>query len=110
MTADAAAITSVPVALGSRSYDILIGRGLIADAGRAIAERLPNVRAAVVTDETVASLHLATLTASLDAAGIGHVPIIVAPGEGSKNFSTLETVTRAILAARLERGDIVIAF
>jgi 3-dehydroquinate synthase len=110
MTADtAAAITSVPVALGSRSYDILIGRGLIADAGRAIAERLPNVRAAIVTDETVAGLHLATLTASLDAAGIGHVPVIVAPGEASKNFATLETVTRAILAARLERGDIVIA-
>lgn len=109
MTADTAAITSVPVALGSRSYDILIGRGLIAGAGRAIAERLPKVRAAIVTDETVAGLHLATLAASLDAAGIGHVPVIVAPGEGSKNFQTLETVTRAILAARLERGDIVIA-
>ncbi|BCP55126.1 3-dehydroquinate synthase [Kaistia sp. 32K] len=110
MTADAAAITSVPVALGSRAYDILIGRGLLADAGRAIAERLPNVRAAVVTDETVAGLHLAQLTASLDAAGIPSVPIVVAPGEGSKNFQTLETVTRAILGARLERGDIVIAF
>lgn len=109
MTVDAAAITSVPVALGSRSYDILIGRGLIADAGRAIAERLPKVRAAIVTDETVAGLHLATLTASLDAAGIGHVPVVVPPGESSKNFQTLETVTRAILAARLERGDIVIA-
>jgi 3-dehydroquinate synthase len=109
MTADTAAITSVPVALGSRSYDILIGRGLIAEAGRAIAERLPKVRAAIVTDETVAGLHLAVLTASLDAAGIGHVPVVVAPGEGSKNFQTLETVTRAILAARLERGDIVIA-
>jgi len=109
MTADTAAITSVPVALGSRSYDILIGRGLIAGAGRAIAERLPKVRAAIVTDETVADLHLATLAASLDAAGIGHVPVIVAPGEGSKNFQTLETVTRAILTARLERGDIVIA-
>ncbi len=109
MTVDAAAITSVPVSLGSRSYDILIGRGLIADAGRAIAERLPKVRAAIVTDETVAGLHLATLTASLDAAGIGHVPVVVPPGESSKNFQTLETVTRAILAARLERGDIVIA-
>ncbi|WEK50571.1 MAG: 3-dehydroquinate synthase [Candidatus Kaistia colombiensis] len=109
-TAEATATTSVRVALGDRAYDILIGRGLIADAGRAIAERLPRVRAAVVTDETVGGLHLAGLTASLQAAGIDSVPIVVAPGEGSKNFATLETVVRAILGARLERGDIVIAF
>ncbi|MCX5571578.1 3-dehydroquinate synthase [Kaistia nematophila] len=110
ISAEASATTSVRVALGDRAYDILIGRGLIAEAGRAIAERLPRVRAAIVTDETVGGLHLAALTASLDAAGIESVPIVVAPGEGSKNFATLETVVRAILAARLERGDIVVAF
>jgi len=110
ISAEASATTSVRVALGDRAYDILIGRGLIAEAGRAIAERLPKVRAAIVTDETVGGLHLAGLTASLAAAGIDSVPIVVAPGEGSKNFATLETVVRAILAARLERGDIVVAF
>jgi 3-dehydroquinate synthase len=108
-TAEAAAPTTVRVALGERAYDILIGRGLIADAGRAIAERLPKVRAAIVTDETVGGFYLAALTASLAASGIDSVPVVVAPGEASKNFQTLETVTRAILAARLERGDIVIA-
>ncbi|HEV7283940.1 MAG TPA: iron-containing alcohol dehydrogenase, partial [Kaistia sp.] len=108
-TAEAAATTTVRVALGERAYDILIGRGLIADAGRAIAERLPKVRAAIVTDETVGGFYLAALTASLAASGIDSVPVVVAPGEASKNFQTLETVTRAILAARLERGDIVIA-
>ncbi len=110
ISAEASVTTSVRVALGDRAYDILIGRGLIAEAGRAIAERLPRVRAAIVTDETVGGLHLAGLTASLQAAGIDSVPIVVAPGEGSKNFATLETVVRAILAARLERGDIVVAF
>jgi 3-dehydroquinate synthase len=108
MTAEAST-TSVRVALGDRAYDILIGRGLLADAGRAISERLPNVRAAIVTDETVGGFYLDALTASLAASGIDSVPVVVAPGEASKNFSTLETVTRAILAARLERGDIVIA-
>ncbi|MCX5581247.1 3-dehydroquinate synthase [Kaistia terrae] len=108
MTAEAST-TSVRVALGDRAYDILIGRGLLQDAGQAIAKRLPKVRAAVVTDATVGALHLGTLTDSLTAAGIPSVPIEIAPGEASKNFATLEVVTRAILAARLERGDIVIA-
>ena len=63
ISAEASATTSVRVALGDRAYDILIGRGLIAEAGRAIAERLPRVRAAIVTDETVGGLHLAALTA-----------------------------------------------
>lgn len=109
MIAAEATATTVRVALGDRAYDILIGRGLLADAGRAIAERLPKVRAAIVTDETVGGFYLEALTASLAASGIDSVPVVVAPGEASKNFQTLETVTRAILAARLERGDIVIA-
>ncbi|MBP0644521.1 3-dehydroquinate synthase, partial [Mycobacterium tuberculosis] len=46
----------------------------------------------------------------LKAGGIESTPVLVAPGEKSKGFATLETVTNAILAARLERGDIVIAF
>jgi 3-dehydroquinate synthase len=102
--------TKVTVDLGSRSYDILIGRGLLGLAGVEIARRLPGARVAVVTDETVAGLHLRELTDPLGAAGIGHVVVTVPPGEGSKSFAALETVTDAILAARLERRDAVIAF
>ncbi|MDA4630394.1 3-dehydroquinate synthase, partial [Escherichia coli] len=58
----------------------------------------------------VAALHLQRLVDSLKAGGIESTPVLVAPGEKSKGFATLETVTNAILAARLERGDIVIAF
>ncbi|MGH6858846.1 MAG: 3-dehydroquinate synthase [Phyllobacterium sp.] len=107
---DESAITSVPVRLGDRSYEILIGAGLIDKAGQAIAERVGPVRAAIISDETVAGLHLARLQASLAGAGIESTPVLVAPGEKSKGFATLETVTNALLAARLERGDIVIAF
>ncbi len=103
-------ITTVPVKLGDRSYDILIGAGLIDQAGQEISRRAKAVRVAVVSDETVAGLHLDRLTKGLDAAGIHSTPVLVAPGEKSKGFATLETVTNAILAARLERGDIVIAF
>jgi len=101
---------TVPVSLGDRSYEILIGKGLIARAGEEVAKRLPGIRVAIVTDENVAKAHLEALTASFARAGIESTPVIVAPGEKSKSFSTLETVTNAVLAARLERGDAVVAF
>ncbi|WP_271897231.1 3-dehydroquinate synthase [Candidatus Phyllobacterium onerii] len=107
---EAVTITTVPVKLGDRSYDILIGAGLIDRAGYEIAKRAKSVRVAIVSDETVAGLHLDRLARSLTAAGIDSTPILVAPGEKSKGFATLETVTNAILSARLERGDIVVAF
>ena len=107
---DVSAMTTVPVKLGDRSYDILIGAGLIDRAGYEIASRAKSVRVAIVSDETVARLHLDRLTRSLADAGIDSTPVLVAPGEKSKSFATLETVTNAILSARLERGDIVIAF
>ena len=101
---------TVPVSLGERSYDILIGKGLIARAGEEVAKRLPGIRVAIVTDENVAKAHLEALTESFARVGIESTPVIVAPGEKSKSFSTLETVTNAVLAARLERGDAVVAF
>jgi 3-dehydroquinate synthase len=101
--------TSIRVDLGERAYDILIGTRLLARAGQEIATRLPDIRAAVVTDDTVAGLHLATLRESLTRAGIEHIAVTVPPGEGSKSYATLETVVDAILAAKLERNDAVIA-
>ncbi len=103
-------VTTVPVSLGNRSYDILIGKGLVDRAGEELAKRLKGVRVAVVTDENVAKAHLERLTASFAKAGVDVTPVIVAPGEKSKSFGTLETVTNAVLAARLERGDAVVAF
>ena len=71
LTADIATeIRRVPVALDDRSYDILIGDGLIGRAGALVRPVLPGNRVIVVTDETVARLHLDTLNASLTAAGL----------------------------------------
>lgn len=99
----------VRVELGARGYDILIGGGLIEAAGQEIAARLPGARAAIVSDENVAATYGAALVASLEAAGIAATMISVAPGEKSKSFSALEDVVDAVLAARLERGDVVVA-
>lgn len=100
---------TVAVKLGERSYDILIGSGLIGQAGAEIARRMPGIRAAIVTDENVSAHHSASLIASLKAHGIEAVEIAVAPGEKSKGFATLESVVDQVLGARLERGDAVVA-
>jgi 3-dehydroquinate synthase len=99
----------VTVDLGPRSYDILIGRGVIDLAGVEIARRLPGARVAIVTDETVAGLHLKHFTGRLTAAGIRHVTVTIAPGEASKSFAGLEKVVDGLLAARMERRDAVVA-
>lgn len=101
---------TVPVSLGERSYDIVIGEGLLERAGEEIARRHKGARVGIVTDENVAKAHLDRLTQSFDQAGIQSASVIVAPGEKSKSFATLQTVTEAILEARLERGDLLVAF
>jgi 3-dehydroquinate synthase len=100
---------TVTVDLGPRSYDIIIGRQLIESAGREIARRLPGVRLAVITDETVAALHLSAVEKSLAAVGIEYSVGVVAPGEATKSFAGLEQVVDAILTARLERSDAIVA-
>jgi 3-dehydroquinate synthase len=105
----AAAQETVHVAIGAHGYDILIGSNLIEEAGNRIAKLKAGAKAAVITDQTVAKLHLSRLERSLNVAGIKANTIVVPPGEGSKSFATLERVIDQILAAKVERGDLVIA-
>ena len=100
---------AVRVSLGDRSYDILIGEGLLARAGEEIARRLGTVRVGVVTDENVAAHHLPTLTGSLRAAGIEHAALTLPPGERTKSWDALERTVSFLLDAKLERGDAVVA-
>ena len=99
----------IAVPLGSRSYDVLIGDGLIEVAGRELRAVSLARRAMVVSDATVAPLYLDALRRSLEGEGFATSTHIVAPGEGSKSFATLAEVVDAILAAGLERGDVVVA-
>jgi len=102
-------ITTVPVALGNRAYNIAIGRGLLAELGSRIAALKPGASAAIVTDETVAARHLEAAEAALAAAGIRAVPIVVPAGEASKSWDRLQDVCDRLLDARIERNDVVIA-
>jgi 3-dehydroquinate synthase len=99
----------VPVTLGERSYNIIIGRGVLQQAGERIAALCPGGRVAVVTDTHVAALHLRALEDALKGAGIASTSVVLPPGESTKCFAALETVCDAIICERLERGDAVIA-
>jgi 3-dehydroquinate synthase len=100
---------AVHVALGDRAYDIVIGRGLIASLGARAAALKPGAKAAIVTDDVVAPLHLGAAEAALAAAGIASSRVIVGAGEGAKSFAGFERVCEALIAARIERGDLVVA-
>jgi len=99
----------VDVALGARRYDIVIGRGLLAELGTLVAARRPRAAVALVTDATVASHHLGAAHAALAAAGVAVTPVVIAPGESSKSWDGLKQVCESLLAARIERGDLVVA-
>jgi len=100
---------SVAVALGARRYELMIGPRLIAALGTLVAARRPHAAAALVTDTVVASHHLAAADAALTTAGVRTTPVVVPAGEGSKSWRELERLCEALLAARIERGDLVIA-
>jgi len=99
----------VDVALAGRSYSIVIGRGQLTSLGQRMAALRPRAKAAIISDETVVRHHLAATESALAGAGIGSTCITVPAGEKSKSFTVLEQVCEALLAARLERGDLVVA-
>ncbi len=93
----------------SRPYDVLIGGGLLSRAGGLLAQSLDQRRAIVVTDSTVAPLHLPALRRGLEVAGIEVSEIVVPAGETSKSLAMFGTVTDALLDAKVERRTAVIA-
>ena len=100
---------TVDVALGERAYDIVIGRGVLASLGARVAALRPGVRTAIVTDRTVAKHWLEQTERSLTEAGIQTSRVIVEEGEVSKTYAGLEKVSEALIAAKIERNDLVIA-
>ncbi len=98
----------VNVALGARSYDIVIGRGVLGSLGERIKALRPGARVAIVSDETVARHCLAAAQQALSGIAAA-APVMVPPGEGSKSFPVFERVCEALIESRIERGDLVLA-
>ncbi len=100
---------TVDVALGDRAYDIVIGRDVLPSRGQRIAALRPGARTAIVTDRTVAKHWLAPTEAALTGAGIVSSHIVVGEGEASKSYAVLQEVCEGLIAAKIERNDLVVA-
>ncbi len=101
--------TTIPVGgEGFAAYEVVVGRGLLNEAGARVAALKPT-RAYIVSDETVAAIHGETVRASLEAAGLTTGIVTVPAGEASKSFEQLEAVLDRLLAEGLDRKSLVVA-
>jgi 3-dehydroquinate synthase len=101
----------VRVELGGRSYDIVVGSGLLARAGQELAKVMPRPDAIIVTDSNLAATgHLEVLEQSLDAAAIARRTIALPPGEAAKSMARLGQLLDRILDLGAERSTTIVAF
>ena len=98
------------MSLGTRSYNIVIGRALVANAAEIIRPFLRRDFVVIVTDSNVSKAHLATLEQSFKDARIESKAIILPAGEATKSYKHLAELCDGLLAAGVERRDTVIAF
>ena len=99
-------MTKLEVALGDRSYPIMIGSGLLEQTGL-ISPYVHGRRALVVTNEVVAPLYLQRLLGSLEGIACDH--IILPDGEHTKSLQTLKSIFDKLLQERHERSTTLIA-
>ena len=96
----------VEVALGERSYEIVIAENLLDQAGEILAPYARRGRLVAVSDERV----WAAQGERLKASGIEILPVLVPPGEGSKSWAQLADLLDRLLALEIERSDHILAF
>jgi 3-dehydroquinate synthase len=102
-------MSGVTVALGARSYDVMIEAGVLGRAGAHIVPLLQRRWVPVVTDRNVAGTHLPALLAALDTAAIAHDVLVLEPGEATKGWAGLAQLTEWLVARGIERSDHVVA-
>ena len=98
------------VALDRRGYDIVIGGGLLDQAGALMRPALRAPRAVIVTDEHVVKLHLPRLAAGLAAGGVAYESVVLPAGEATKDFAHFAKLCQDILALGIERSTALVAF
>ena len=103
-------LAKVHVPLDNRAYNIDIGPGLVPRAGEILGPIMNRSRVWIVTDDTVAPLHLSTLENGLSAAGITSRALVLPAGEATKCWAELTRTVEWLLSERVERKDVVIAF
>ncbi len=103
-------IVNVQIPVAQRSYDIVVGDSIMAEAGALIHLRLGRRRCVIVTDQNVAPLYQQRLEAVIAASGHTLLPTVVVPaGEGSKSFEMLQHLVNQLFDRGVDRQTLLIA-
>lgn len=101
-------MTTVKIGV-SKSYDVLIGSGLIDEVGRLMSRVTASRRAAVITDDIVGAIYAPRLLTSLSESGFDAFTFTIKNGEGSKNAANFTAALNRLAEKGLTRGDTIIA-
>jgi 3-dehydroquinate synthase len=97
---------TLTVDLGERSYPIIIGSGLI-ESGFDLSPFLPGKDCLVVSNEIVAPLYFAKLSACFRDTNVNFISL--PDGEAVKTFKTAETVFDKLVASHANRDVAIVA-
>jgi len=97
------------VGLGSRSYAIRIGAGMLAGVGSDLRQRKIGKRYVLVADDLVAGIYGETLAASLKETGLSVELLTFPHGEESKNMDTVAKLASGLARLGVDRTDALIA-
>ncbi len=100
---------AVTVALGERAYAVRVGDGLLGELGAVVKPLTGSTVVPVVTDATVWGLHGEAATAALRGAGLEARPLVLPPGEATKDWANLARVVEHLLACEVSRKDCLVA-
>jgi 3-dehydroquinate synthase len=102
-------VNSIRVRAGEQSYEVVVGRGVLARIGSLLAPKFKGAACALISDETVAALHADTVVSSLTEAGVRPVLVTVPPGEPSKTMQQAAAICDRMIEAGLDRSSFVVA-
>ena len=103
-------IETIKVALGKRSYNIVIGSGTLPELGGALSGLMKtNSKTALVSNPTVYAIYGKTVEKALRGAGYKVVTILIPDGERYKTLRSAELIWGELLKARLERSSVIVA-
>lgn len=93
----------------AREYPIIIGSGVLKEAGKLLRQYTRANKVLIVTNETVWPLYGESVEEVIKSEGIAYKPVILPDGEVYKNFASFETILTEAIDFRLERKDAIVA-
>ena len=100
---------TLTVNLGSRSYPIHVGEGLLLQAGELLQQARCGEKVGIITNPTVAGLYLKPVQEALRRSGFQVIPVLLPEGEEHKNLKSLSAIYDRLISERFERSSCLIA-